>query len=208
MCQPVVLDEWPVCGSEARDRFTTVGSWRGPYGAIEHQGTRFGLKAHEFRKVLDFPRRVDQQVELALEIDDADERDLASLRGNGWRVVDPRRVAADPWSFRRYVQQSGAEFSVAQGIYVDTSTGWFSDRSTRYLASGKPVLVQDTGFSRNFPVGEGLLTFRTLEDAVAGVAQIITDYPRHCRAARDLAEAYFDSDKVLGRLLEQVGVSP
>jgi hypothetical protein len=132
---------------------------------------------------------------------------LNLLRDHGWRVVDPTEVAPDPSAFRRYIQTSGAEFSVAQGIYVETGSGWFSDRTVRYLASGKPALVQDTGFSRNYPVGEGLLAFRTLEEARAGVEQIQRDYAGHCRAARALAETYFDSGKVLGRLLEEIGVA-
>ena len=108
--------------------------------------------------------------------------------------------------FVEYVQASGAEFSVAQGIYVETQSGWFSDRTVRYLASGRPVLVQDTGFSRNYPVGEGLVAFRTMEEAVAGAERIARDYAEHGRAARAIAEAYFDSDRVLGRLLEETGL--
>jgi hypothetical protein len=141
-----------------------------------------------------------------LNIHPADKKDFDSLRGHGWHIVDPKDVAADPSAFRRYVQTSAAEFSVAQGIYVETQSGWFSDRTVCYLASGKPVLVQDTGFSRNYPVGEGLVAFRTLDEAVAGAEQIVRDYDRHCRAARALAEGYFDSNKVLGRLLDEVGL--
>src|SRR5438132_6361065 len=129
--------------------------------------------------------------EIALEIDPEDSADLELLRGGGWSIVDPRRVAADPESFRAYVQGSGAEFSVAQGIYVETKSGWFSDRSVRYLASGRPVLVQDTGFSKNLPVGEGLIAFGSLEEAVAGAQAIAGDYGRHARAARAVAEEPF-----------------
>ena len=106
------------------------------------------------------------------------------------------------------MQGSGAEFSVAQGIYVDTESGWFSDRTVRYLASGKPVLVQDTGFGRTLPVGDGLVPFRCLDEAIAGADEIARNYDHHCRAARALAEEYFASDRVLGRLLEEVGVAP
>lgn len=109
-------------------------------------------------------------------------------------------------AFRRYVQASKAEFSAAQGVYVQTGSGWFSDRTAAYLASGKPALVQETGFSRSLPAGVGLIAFRTLEEAVAGVEQIVRDYDRHCDAARAHAETYFDSDKVLGRLLRETGV--
>jgi hypothetical protein len=204
--QPVVLDHWPV--SEEGDRFTTVATWRGPYGPVQHGGKTFGLKVHEFRKFIELPERVPQTFEVALDIYPAEEKDLNLLRDHGWRLVDPRVAASDPATFRRYVQGSGAEFSVAQGVYVETESGWFSDRTVRYLASGKPALVQDTGFGRNYPVGEGLLAFRTLEQAVAGVERISRDYERHCRAARALAEEYFDSDKVLGRFVEEVGVAP
>src|SRR5207245_8084387 len=130
-----------------------------------------------------------------------------ALCQHGWRLVDPRVAVSHPGAFRRYVQASGAEFSAAQGIYVETESGWFSDRTVRYLSSGKPALVQDTGFSRNYPVGEGLIAFQSLEEAVVGAERIQRDYDNHCRAARALAEAYFDSDKVLGRLIHEVGVA-
>jgi hypothetical protein len=159
---------------------------------------------HEFRKFIELPRRSDQEFEIALDIHPDEEKDLTLLRENKWRLVDPKAVAGNPNQFRGYVQESGAEFSVAQGIYVDTHSGWFSDRTIRYLASGKPVLVQDTGFSRNLPVGEGLLAFRTIDEAVAGARQIVANYGRHSQAARKLAEEYFDSDKVLAAMLKRI----
>ncbi len=198
---PAVLEGWPVSAG-APDRFTTVATWRGAFGPVEHAGKRYGLKVHEFRKVAELPTRVPARFELALEIDPTDGRDRELLEENAWRLVAPREVAGDALAFRSYVQASGAEFSVAQGIYVEGNTGWFSDRSVGYLASGKPVVVQETGFSRELPVGEGLLSFRTLDDAVAGVESILADYGRHSRAARKLAEEEFDSDDVLSRLLE------
>jgi hypothetical protein len=205
--QPVVLEDWPVCTS-GLDRFTTVANWRGPYGVVEFGGRTFGLKVHEFRKVIELPGRTDQAFEIALAIHPADGKDLAALQEHGWGLVDPATVTGDPLAFRRYVQGSGAEFSVAQGIYVDTESGWFSDRTVRYLASGKPVLVQDTGFGRTLPVGDGLVPFRCLDEAIAGADAIARDYDHHCRAARAVAEEYFASDRVLGRLLEEVGVAP
>ncbi len=206
--QPVVLSDWPVSYEGGRDRFTTVATWRGSYGPVQYGGKSFGLKVHEFRKFLELPERVQQTFEIALDIHPAEEKDLALLHRHGWQLVDPKVAAPDPAAFRRYVQKSGAEFSVAQGIYVETESGWFSDRTVRYLASGKPALVQDTGFSRNLPVGYGLVPFRTLEQAIAGAKRIARDYERHSRAARDLVEACFDSDRVLGQFIEEVDVAP
>lgn len=206
--QPVVLEQWPVSREGAKDRFTSIASWRGPYGPVRYDSKSFGLKVHEWRKFVDLPQYAPQTFEIALNIHPADERDLNLLREHAWQIVDPKVVAPDPAAFRRYVETSGAEFSVAQGIYVETASGWFSDRTVRYLASGKPALVQETGFSRNYPVGDGLLPFSTLDEAIAGAESIARDYDHHCRAARAIAEEYFDSDKVLGRLIEEVGIAP
>ena len=184
---PVVLDDWPQANG-GFDRFTTVATWR------TARVGGYGVKLDEFRKFASLPRRVEHPFELALAIHPAEEPDLALLDENGWRVVDP------PEDFRAYVQRSGAEFSVAQGVYVETRSGWFSDRTARYLASGKPALVQDTGSP--VPSGEGLLTFTTLEEAAAGADAIARDHERHARAARALAEEHLDSDRVLTRLLE------
>jgi hypothetical protein len=203
---PVVLDDWPVAVGGDSGRFTTVASWRGAYGRLEHEGRLFGQKAHEFRRLAELPRRTGAVLEIALDIHTSDDADRELLLSHGWRLVDPRAVAFDPLGFRRYVQASGAEVSAAQGIYVETASGWFSDRTVRYLASGKPVLVQDTGFGADLPVGEGLLAFATLDDAAAGIESILGDYDRHARAARALAEAYFDSDVVVARLLDEAGV--
>lgn len=199
---PTVLEEWPV--TAGGERFTTVATWRGPYGRVEHEGRTYGLKLDEFRKLAALPQRAPGEFELALDIDPAEESDLALLQENGWRLVDPREAAGTPDAFRDYVQGSAAEFSVAQGIYVETGSGWFSDRTARYLASGKPALVQDTGFGTALPIGAGLVAFRTLEEAVAGAEDILGDYERHAQAARSIAEERLDSDRVLRRLLEDV----
>jgi hypothetical protein len=206
--QPVVLEQWPVSMEGEHGRFTTVATWRGPYGPVCYDGHYFGLKVHEWRKFVELPEHTQATFEIALDIHPAEERDIELLRHHGWQLAEPRYVAADPDAFRRYVQTSGAEFSVAQGIYSQTGSGWFSDRTVRYLASGKPAVVQDTGFSQNVPVGEGLLAFRTLEEASAGVEQVMSDYDRHSRAARALAEDFFAAEKVLGRLVEEVGIAP
>ncbi len=206
--QPVVLDEWPAVAPTAFDRFTSVSSWRGPYGPVDHGGRTYGVKAHEFRRFFALPGHVPAAFELALDIHPADGKDRAALQEHGWRLTDPGDAAGSPAAFRDYVQGSGAEFSVAQGIYVHTGSGWVSDRSVRYLASGRPTLVQDTGFGRTYPVGDGLVAFSTLDEAVTGAEAILGDYERHCRAARSLAEEWFDSDRVLSGLCEEVGVAP
>ncbi len=201
---PIVLDRWPRVATPF-DRFTTVASWRGPFGTVEFGGTSYGLKVHEFRKFIELPSRTPGPFELALNIHPADAKDREALERHGWQIVPPT-VASRPEDFQSYVQQAGAEFSVAQGIYVQTNSGWFSDRTAAFLASGKPVLVQDTGFSRHLPTGEGLLAFRTLDEAVAGAEEISANYERHCAAAREIAEAHFDSDKILNVILAEITI--
>lgn len=203
--QPLLLDHWPAAPSARCRRFTTIAAWRGPYGVLVHAGGTYGLKVHEFRNLLDLPSRVAATFELALEIHSGDVRDREALVASDWSLVPPTAVVPTPAAFRDYIQRSDAEFSVAQGVYAHTASGWFSDRSTRYLASGKPVLVQDTGLS-TLPVGEGVVTFRTLDDAVAGAERIIRDYVSHTRAARRIAETQFASDLVLRRLLADCGI--
>ena len=204
--QPIVLDQWPVQSDNVGEWFTSIGSWRGPYAPIEYHGKTYGLRAHEFRKFVTLPRLSEGCFQVALDIHSAETKDLASLAENRWTLADPTRVACDPWIYREYIQQSKAEFMATKGIYVNTHSGWFSERSVCYLASGRPVLAQDTGIQHLYPVGEGLLTFRTVEEAAACVEEILRDYPRHSRAARQIAEEYFDSDKVLSRLLTKLGI--
>jgi hypothetical protein len=205
--QPVVLADWPVVEASNPERFTTVANWRGPFGPVEVDGRTFGLKVHEFRKVIELPSQSPHTFEIALNIHPDDHGDRAALVEHGWHLVDPSPVATEPEAFREYVQGSGAEFSVAQGMYVETCSGWFSDRSVRYLASGRPVLVQDTGFGRSLPVGEGVVAFRTLDEAVAGADRIVVDYAAHAAAARKVAEQQFGSDRVLSRLCDEAGIT-
>jgi hypothetical protein len=206
--QPVLLDLWPALPSVTVERFTSVASWRG-FGTMTVGEQVLGPKAHELRRFAPLPSAVpDATFELALDIHDHDHADRRRLEQAGWLLVDPSGAAHDAWSFRTYVQASPAEFSVAQGMYVRTRCGWFSDRSTRYLASGRPVLVQDTGFSADLPVGEGLVAFTTPQEAAAGARAIMSDHERHAKAARAIAEEHFASDIVIGRLCEEVDVAP
>jgi glycosyltransferase involved in cell wall biosynthesis len=185
-------------------KLTSVGSWRGPYDPVEFGGRRYGLRAHELRKLIALPSQVVPKIELALEIDPADEADLAALREHGWGLADPAAVAADPQVYQRYVQGSLGELMVAKGIYVETRSGWFSERSIAYLASGKPVVALDTGFGERYPTGEGLLAFEDVDGARAGIEAVCGDWERHSRAAREIAAEHFEAKKVLGRLLEEV----
>ncbi len=205
--QPVLLDRWPVSPPPRRRRFTTIASWRGPYGPLVHDGVTYGQKVHEFRRVIELPKQLDATFELALDIHDADARDRDALRSAGWGLVRPDEAVPTPNAFRDYVQGSDAEFSVAQGVYAHARTGWFSDRSTRYLASGRPVLVQETALAV-IPIGEGIVTFRSLDEAVDGARRIIDNYQVHSRAARAIAESCFAAERVLARLLADVGLAP
>ncbi len=205
---PVVLEDVPAQPDRGSRTFTTIGSWRGPFGPIEHDGTTLGLKVHEFRKILGLPGRTGAEFVLALDMHAEDGADRARLIGEGWKLVDPRDVAGHVEGYREFIAGSGAELSAAQGAYVGTRSGWFSDRSAHYLASGRPVVLQDTGFGDHLPTGEGLLSFADVDGAAGSVADIVDDYTRHAQAARALAERHFDSDRVLSRFLALADVDP
>jgi hypothetical protein len=203
---PVELSEWPAAVTGDR-RFTSVGSWRGPFGPIEYEGRTYGLRVHELRRFAELPSRTSASFELALDIDDADAPDRERLESQGWVLTDPHEAARDPWRYREYVQGSAAELMIAKNLYVDTRSGWFSDRSACYLASGRPVLAQDTGIRDLLPCGEGLLTFTTLEEAAAGAEEIIGGYERHSRAALALAEEHLAARRVLPQLLDALDMT-
>jgi hypothetical protein len=205
--QPVLLDQWQPQPAVNGKYFTSIGAWRGPYGPLEYRGRTYGLRVHEFRKFFALPRRSGAPFQVALDIHPAELNDLAELNAQGWHLIDPNEVARDPDIYRSYIQRSRAEFMVAKNMYVQSKSGWFSERSMCYLASGRPVLAQDTGLEGLYPTDAGLLTFTTLEEAAAGVEKIASNYRSHCRAARELAAAYFDSDKVLTNLLSKLSIA-
>jgi hypothetical protein len=205
--QPVLLDRWPVADRIVHDGLTTVANWRG-YGSIEHEGVVYGQKVHSLRRFMTLPARTEERFLLALAIHPDEHGDLTALRANGWELLDPGEVAGSPGAYQRFVQGSKAEFGVAKSGYVASRCGWFSDRSLCYLASGRPVLAQQTGFGPYIPTGEGLLAFETADDVLAGIDELNRDYARHAAAARALAEQHFDSGKVLTRLLRAVGALP
>jgi hypothetical protein len=192
---PVFLTQWPMQEDEPT-HFTSVLQWRS-YRAVAHGGVRYGNKNLEFPKFLGLPRLVEQPFRMALTGAEAQ-----TLTDQGWEVVPGWVASRTPEAYRSFVQRSRAEFGVAKHGYVLARVGWFSDRSVCYLASGRPVLVQDTGVSEWLPTGEGLLTFRDVAEARAGVEAINADYDRHRRAARRLAETEFEAERVLTHLLE------
>lgn len=200
---PVVLDYWNT-EDPPGDVYSTVAEWRG-FAEIEWKGVWYGQKADEFRRILSLPRRVDFPLELCVFIN-PDDPDRILLEDNGWRLTPPARHAATPDSYRDYIIGSRGEFTAVKEGYSKGRTGWFSDRSACYLAAGRPVVVQETGFSRYLPTGKGLLTFRDLESAASALNLIEQDYSGHAAAARDLAREYFDSDNVLQRLLQIAGL--
>jgi hypothetical protein len=204
--QPIVLERWPVAGSLKSDALTTVGNWRG-YGSIELNGQRYGQKAHSLRQLLRLPTLTEERFLLALSIHPAEHKDLAALRENGWGVLDPAEVARTPKAYQEFIQGSKGEFGVAKSGYVVSNCAWFSDRSVCYLASGRPVIAQETGFSAHLPTGAGLFGFQDEEGALKAIDSVRSSYEKHRCKAREIAEEYFDSQKVLSRLLESINLS-
>jgi hypothetical protein len=196
--QPIVLDAWPVVPAVPSSRFTTVMQWDS-YPAREYLGQRFGMKSESFGPYLDLPRTLGPWFEIAVGGTEA----ARVLGERGWVVHNPITAIGDPCGYQTFLQQSRAEFTVAKQGYVVSRSGWFSERSAAYLASGRPVVTQDTGFRDWLPAGEGLLTFATPEQAARCVDEVIQDYDHHCHAARALAEAHFDSHRVLQHLLDR-----
>lgn len=203
--QPIELSYWPVAQEIKTDAFTSVGHWRG-YGSIQYNGVHYGQRAHSLREIITLPRHTSSQITLALAIHPDEKNDLEALRANGWHLVDPVLVAGTPRSYRHFIQGSRGELSVAKSGYVHARCGWFSDRSICYLASGRPVVAQNTCFQPYVPVGNGLFAYSTVEEAAEGIARVNEDYPLHAHAARDLAESLFSSRVVLPRLLAQLGL--
>ncbi|MCK4977001.1 MAG: hypothetical protein KAS36_08715 [Anaerolineales bacterium] len=220
--QPIVLSEWRPSTSR-RESFTTVMNWTS-YEPLIHSGRTYGQKDVEFKRFLELPKQVSPvAMEVALSRtqhlkwqarnenlppgsdESADDKtnwtphDLISHAG--WRVVDAIQVCGDLDSYRHYIESSMAEWSVAKNAYILERPGWFSERSACYLAAGRPVVVQDTGIAGILPIGEGILSFITLQESVAAIQDVVTNYVRHAKAARAIAEMYFDSDKVLTRLI-------
>jgi hypothetical protein len=200
---PVVLSRWPAAAGPPVRPFTTVVNWRG-YGSVEHAGVFYGQKVHSFRRFFRLPAATGAGFELACAISPEETEDVAALNRCGWKLVDPAKVAGTAGDYRNFVSGSAAEINVAKKGYVASACGWFSDRSACYLASGRPVVAQDTGLPATVPSGEGFLTFGTLDEAAEAVAEVRGGYGRHCKAARMFAEEHLDSRTILPKVLEEV----
>ena len=205
--QPVVLDWWappdffpqPPPGGV---RFTTVANWEQTHKDIVFDGETYTWsKSSEFMKLLDVPRRSGATVELALALDDA--ATIALLRDRGFGVRAALPLSRDPFTYREFVRASGGEFTAAKDQNVRLRSGWFSDRTATYLATGRPAVVQDTGFDVALPTGEGLIGFQTAEEAAEGLRRVLEDYPRHSRAAHEIAREHFAAEAVLEKLLSE-----
>ena len=200
--QPVVLSEWHP-SVKHRDVFTTVMNWTS-YKPITFNGQTYGQKDVEFERFIGLPGRIPgTTLEIAINAGKTRRTPRERLARQGWRVVDPDSVCPDLESYRAYIESSKAEWSAAKNGYVVGQSGWFSCRSACYLAAGRPVVVQDTGYGCALPVGEGILAFNTTDEAVNAIKSVEADYTRHARAAREIAEQYFDSDRVLKRLIDE-----
>jgi hypothetical protein len=204
--QPIVLDAWPVTPPVSGAPLTTVMQWDNTLQDVprEYSGRSYGRKAASFGPYFDLPKRIRQRLEIALSGATAVERER--LRAGGWVIRDPLEVTRTPWTYQHYLVNSKAEFSVAKQAYVSTASGWFSERSAAYLASGRPVIVEDTGFSHYLPSGEGLLSFSNPEEAIGAIDRLKTRHNEHCRRAREIASQYFDARVVLSDILEYASV--
>jgi hypothetical protein len=199
---PVVTDLFPVLPKPPRAPFTTVMNWQS-HQPVRFGGVEYGYKEREFPKFVDLPARTRVALELAV----AGKRaPTEQLRAAGWRVRDAHQVTVSFDAYQAYIAASRGEFGVCKQVCVASNVGWFSDRSAAYLASGRPVVMQETGFSRHLPCGRGLFAVRTVEEAAAAIEEIDGEWERHAQWARELASEYLEAHKVLGRMLEHLGL--
>jgi hypothetical protein len=201
--RPVVMTLWKPDSNPNPNEvapWTTVMTWNAFKGKLVYRGVEYKSKGNEFEKLIELPRHVRAPLKVALGGVSAP---LKRLARHGWDVLDGPGATLTPADYQAFVARSRGEFSIAKHVYVAMRTGWFSYRSACYLAAGRPVVVQDTGFSKIIPTGEGLLVFTTMEEAVDAILQVEADYERHANAARALAESHFDSGKVLSQLVEE-----
>ena len=205
--QPIVMDLWEPFAGGAAETCSTIANWRQPYRTITFRGEVYHWSKHlEFLKFIDLPLRCDQPFELALT--NVDEPDRQMLTSHNWRVRDAGEFNFDLDGYLQYIGQSRGEFTVAKDQNVRLRSGWFSDRSASYLACGRPVITQETGFSNVLPTGEGLFGFSVQAEIEDAVARMNADYPRHSQAARNIAREWFDYRVVLGGMLDHIDCRP
>ena len=205
--QPVDLRMWPAIDDGVAPDFTTIGNYRHEGEDVEWRGETYRWsKHHEWERFVDLPSRTEQPFRMALYV--RREEDRALLHRHGWRIEAPHDMSLDVFgAYRRFIQGSRGEFTVAKDQNVRLRSGWFSERDACYLASGRPVVAQDTGFGRALPTGEGLFAVSTVEEAADAIAMINADYGRHARAARAIAEEHLEARRVVERLLADVGLT-
>jgi hypothetical protein len=203
--QPIALEHWPMAYTPEAELFTTMGSYRQHGREVEYQGKVWTWSKHqEWERYIELPRLTDQRFELALAGYEDEDRRL--LESHGWRVVPIDQLSDDLFgTYREYFRNSRGEFTVLKEQYYKLRTGWFSERAATYLACGKPVVTQATGFENVLPTGEGLFAVSNAEEAAAAIEEINADYRRHCDAARALAEEHFEASKVVGRFFSDLG---
>ncbi|MGI9087999.1 MAG: glycosyltransferase [Chthoniobacterales bacterium] len=203
--QPVVLDLWQSARPPGK-LFTTIANWRQPERQLEFEGEIYHWsKHHEFLKFVDLPRRTSQGFELALS--SYEEADREMLVERGWKVRRALEFSGDADAYRKFIIGSRGEWTVAKDQNVRLKSGWFSDRAASYLAAGRPVITQETGFSNFLPTGDGLFAFTTMDEILAALEQVNADFSRHSQAACEIAREFFDAGKVLAKLLQEAGVS-
>jgi hypothetical protein len=204
--QPVVLDFWNDAGVLPGDGFTTIGNWEQQWRQVAFRGETYHWSKHfEFMKFIDLPSRAPAGFRFELGLASYDEAVETMLREKGWQVRPAMEFSLDIDAYRRFIAASRGEFTVAKDQNVRLRSGWFSDRSATYLAAGRPVITQDTGFGNSLPTGEGLFSFRTMEQVLAALEAVRLDYASNSRAAQRVAREYFASDRVLGQLLDRLG---
>lgn len=202
---PVVLKHWPFEPQKTFQKFSTVAHWHG-YSWCEWQGEWYKGKSEEFAKFVELPKHVNAKLEIATEVT-TQSGELEAFADAGWNLIEAKGVCDSLENCERYIRESSAEFSAAKGGYIVSQGGWFSDRSVCYLASGRPVVLQETGISHKVPTGTGLHTFRTLDEAAKCCHQVVHNFDAEQRAARKLVEQYFASEVVIPKMLERVGVA-
>lgn len=202
--QPVALSAWTPGPPDADAAYTTIGRWDEHRREVEVAGERYSWrKRSEWLHFLTLPERTGEKFRLAMDVAKSPE-DVALLGAHGWSIVDPVAVSGDANAYRDFIHASKGEFTVAKDLNVRLRTGWFSDRAACYLAAGRPVINQDTGFDSLFPAGQGLFGFRTLEESVDAFVKVRESYDAQCAAARRLAETHFDAKRVVGSLIERM----